>query len=519
MKGYIGIAAVVVILAALIIASGYFGLYDLLLIEEGCRIMKPVWGYYKCEKSSVPIDITDFKAVGWTNVYGTYYCTNSDIARNGIYAAGQYRSCSVSVTSPTAGSWVYKVCRGDTCDDYSGLQGGDYGTHTYYLDFGEYLVVSFQSVLVGTAQFSILEQYYQKQLVYHDWFGYESETQGIGCDIRSVLTSDKWNKLPADAKLSLNLDERQNFVVGWTDLATIGNYYTHPAYGDVYCTPQRTVYKLKPYQTANEEGETGTYYDQAGNCYIIPEANPIAIPPEVECCPGEIVGGFTCSSENKWVGADQGECCRGGICSAIHCPGGGSDFCDLSTHRVSRFECRESDGACVDVLDKYAECCPPDKGCSGNEYCDVMTYTCKDKPPGLLPCPFQCCVDPIVDTTYYQFKACDLGLACCPGGVCKTTCGIEPAEPDNEYLWLIIPILLASFALIGYLTHGILGGVIGAILGGLAGYLVFWWLSLAWWAQLLITLGLAGLGGLGLWIFGGAIAAMITAVFIGVMSR
>ncbi len=511
MKGFVAGLTGIILLTILVlaIAGNYLGWNPLGLMVGGCRIMKPVWGFYKCEKSSVPIDITDYVQTSWNtgNVYRTYYCTNLDIARNSMPTGGVQKSCAVSVTSGTAGYWVYKICSGDSCGPYSSTQGGDYDSHMIYLDFGEYAVYSFQFPIVAKSSFGIREQYFQKQLIYHDWYGYESETKGVGCDIRAVLPADEWNKLPANSKMSLNLDERQNFVVGWDDFPVIGNYYTHPAYGDVICTPNHAVYKVDSYKIADEAGEMGVYTDKGGNCYLVPDDNPVAY--NVACCPGETLEGYTCNNENKWVTLDMGECCRGGLCTALHCPGGGSDYCELSTHRAHRYECRESDGACVDVLDKYAECCPPDKGCSGDEFCNA-DYECEKKPPGLIPCPFECCVQGIVDLNYYQLKECSSGLMCCPGGVCKASCDVPP--PADNYLWLMIPILGGLFGLIGYLARDIIGGIVLGVIGGLAGYLIYWVSTLAWWAQILLFIGLGGLGALGVYIFWGIIAAVITAV-------
>jgi hypothetical protein len=502
--------AIIAVLAVAFAATG--GWQQMGLIDTGCRIMKPVWGFYKCEVASVPVDyVTENVYVNALSTeYRRYDCNNLDIARNAIQVGGQYRSCAISVTNPAGGgNWDYMICMHE-CTPYM-KAGPNYGgtTETVGLDFGEYIKIRYNGPLFGSLTYPTVGQYKQKQLVYHDWYGYESETQGIGCDIRAVLPYTEWLKLPKDSLLSLNIDQRQNFVVGWIDLPVVGNFYTHPLHGDVICTPNHVLYKVKPYTVANAAGEAGIYEDNAGNCYLIPETNPVES--NVDCCPGEVIGGYTCNNANELVGVVEGECCRGGICTALYCPGGGSEFCDLSSHTVSKFECRESDGACVDTLNKYAECCPPDIGCGGNQFCDAETYTCKDKPIGLIPCPRECCTADTIDLTYYQEHLCAGGLECCPGGYCAESCdGI----PEQDLTWLLIPVLAALLGIVGYYASGVPGAIILGILGGVIGYLVYWVSQLAWWAQILLALGLGGLGVLGIYLFAGTISAIIIAIVL-----
>lgn len=514
MNAYIyGVIGIIIVLGVLFLFTG--GDFTFQIDPATCQILKPIWGYYQCEKSSVPVDIPRFVTTPpLQNHYETYYCTNNDVAKNGYYTGQDFKSCAITTSSPTAGSWVYKVCSGIACGPYSSLQGGDYNTHTSYLDFGEYAVYSYQGG-IGQINFNNNMQYFQRQLVYRNWFGQDMQVAGVGCDMRSLLPASEWDRLPANSKQSLDMDERQNFVVGWVNLPYVGNYQNHPTYGPVMCVKTSTghaLYGINTYNTIDESGESGVYQDHAGNCYLVPTENPVATNPEIECCQGETLQGYACNSYGKWESIDVGECCVGGLCTAVHCPGQGAEYCDLTNHRVSKFVCQQSNGMCVDSINKYAECCPPDIGCSGDDYCDVTTYTCKKKPTGKLPCPFACCVDPIIDTTYYQEKPCPPGQECCPGGDCKETCGVEPPVEENDYLWLIIPLFAVLLGAVGVAYRGVLGGIILGIIGGIAGYVIFWFLTLPWWVQLLLGLGL-GAGAVALtWLFGGLIIAIIAVI-------
>lgn len=89
---------------------------------------------------------------------------------------------------------------------------------------------------------------------------------------------------------------------------------------------------------------------------------------------------------------------------------------------------------------------------------------------------------------------------------------VPPPPPiQNPWIWLWIPILALLLGAVGYKGAGLIGGIIGGIAGGIAGYAVYWFMSLPWWAQLL--LGIFGVAGTGIFIYimlfgGGAIAVL-----------
>jgi hypothetical protein len=399
-------------------------------VAPTCRIIKPTWGFYKCEKSSVENSIPKIiQTSGSNSGYGWFRCDYSDVA-------GTYQACRFYVDQLTTSEnkLYYKICSGDPCDITSTTD--ITGTLTargqeIKINFGQVITFMVQGYWPGWNTYSaqITEAYYKKQLIYHDWFGYESLTKGIGCDIRAILPSTDWNKLPKDSKTSLQMDERQNFIVGYIDLPVLGNYFTHPTYGDVVCTQQHQLYKIKLYQTATDPNTIGTYTTQNNVCYYTTEANSVA---NVECCPGETLTGYTCSNEGKLVPVDKGVCVRGGISSAQLCPGGGGYYCDITTHKAwASSTCDVNTGNCISQGQKYASCCPPSTGCAGDQYCDAVDYTCKAKPSGVIACPYECCPS---DWASYQTKLCSSNKKCC-NGVCKDSCegvNIYPPTPPSD---------------------------------------------------------------------------------------
>ena len=438
MKGMIQIIAIVLILAAL--AAGSFYVYSTnsqsdgqlsiipksLTVDPTCRIIKPTWGFYKCEKSSVIANDgagvrTTLQTGGFlVPAYAWGRCDYLDIA-------GRYQACNFHVDQSTSNVGVsYKICSGNPCD-ISDIGGASklYPGQDIKLDFGQIIAFALPGQIVGTISAQITNSYYTKNLVYHDWFNYETLSKGVGCDIRSLLPYSEWSELPIDAKTSLQLDERQNFIVGMTDLTVIGNYFTYNGQ-DVICTQQHQIFKISQYQTATDPSTQGKYTTTGGACYYTAEANPIAT---VECCPGETVAGKTCDNTGHWVGLDKGVCVRGGIASVQLCPGNGAAFCDINTHQAfSGSTCDANTGNCNAQGSRYAACCPPTSGCPGDQFCD-SDYTCKPKPTGLVTCNYECCP---ASWTTYQTKNCANGKQCCNGNCLDSCSGIDTHPSDNE---------------------------------------------------------------------------------------
>jgi hypothetical protein len=107
-------------------------------------------------------------------------------------------------------------------------------------------------------------------------------------------------------------------------------------------------------------------------------------------------------------------------------------------------------------------------------------------------------------------ESCDFIECCgnlkCVGGILGKTCQRE--QPDWSWIWIIIIAVLGLA--IGYWKLGVIGAVIGGIIGGIIGLVIFWWMGLAWWQQLLLGFGVVGGGALLFYamIFGGGLLAL-----------
>lgn len=523
MKKKSALLIVVIFGAIFVFASGFIDIPSLEFtsFESGCRIMKPVWGFYKCEQSSNTVAISGTVTSPTKNVfdpisairYKSFYCNLNDIVPNAIAkSGGGFASCSVTTDSSNMFTGVvadlyYKTCTGSACSQYWRVP---HIGHTVYLDFGEYVVYQDAGTVWGELTFAFTMNYYQKQLIYHDWFGFETQTKGVGCELGSVLGSVDYSKLPKDAKLSMDIDERLNFVVSWIDLAMVGNVFDSPKYGDdLICTPQRQFYKIKTFEIATQPDESGSYYDKGGNCYMIPEASPVA---SVECCPAEqLPGGYSCNLDGEKVSLDKGECVIGGIASAINCAGGGGYFCDLGTHNAySGSTCNSATGMCEYIGTQYAECCPPDKGCAGDQYCDIDTFKCKTKDVGLFPCNSICC-DPEYHPNH-QEKKCTTGICCPNSNTCAESldkCGAVFFIEEINWFAIIISLLAFGFITsLGLFLKNKKYLIVTGIVGAGVGYLIYWFLTLPWWASLLLTIGIVG----------GGIAILYVLMTLGILS-
>ena len=90
----------------------------------------------------------------------------------------------------------------------------------------------------------------------------------------------------------------------------------------------------------------------------------------------------------------------------------------------------------------------------------------------------------------------------------------SPPPPPVDLIWLLIPVLAVLLGIVGYYAAEVPGAIILGLLGAITGYLVYWVSQLAWWAQMLLALGLGGLGVLGVYLFAGTISAIIIAVVL-----
>jgi hypothetical protein len=220
----------------------------------------------------------------------------------------------------------------------------------------------------------------------------------------------------------------------------------------------------------------------------------LAIP--VQCCPGDSSCGPQAFCDTDYTCKATAECVSDGDC-------GHTVMCDYATTTLKTPACRN--GACV-FLEEDVDCCG-DGNCPIGYYC-ASDYTCKQETDAKKDCPFECCAN---EQEFFD-RPCVIGNVCCPDHTCQASCG--GGGDDIVWLWLIIPILAVALGAAGYYASEITGAVILGAIGGIIGYLIYWFMSLEWWAQALLFIGLGGLGALGIYLFGGVIAAIIVAFVV-----
>lgn len=166
---------------------------------------------------------------------------------------------------------------------------------------------------------------------------------------------------------------------------------------------------------------------------------------------------------------------------------------------------------------KAVDCCSS-ADCAPGYFCNVK-YECQKSQGELPDCPFACC-----DQTYnaldaqYKQKSCPTAEpVCCGDNTCAITVEACTAPPSNEaggWNWIWIVVLGVMGALIGYVAGGYIGAVAGAIIGGIAGYAVYWFMSLAWWQQLLLGIGGGILGAVAIYLLIIGIPALILLIAV-----
>jgi hypothetical protein len=226
----------------------------------------------------------------------------------------------------------------------------------------------------------------------------------------------------------------------------------------------------------------------------------LAIP--VQCCPGTSGCG-----PNAFCNPDTYVCEQTAECTAdTDC--GHTVQCDYADTTLNTPKCIS--GQCG-FDERDVECCA-DINCPVGYYC-AADYTCKEKSPVPQECPYECCEN---EQEFFD-RPCALGEICCDDHTCQVSCDGEP--PEGDLFWLIIPALAAILGVVGYFAKGAAGGLLLGVLGGVGGFVIWWFSQLGWLMQFLILIGLGGLGVVGLYLFGGIIVTVITAVVIAKVSR
>ena len=468
--------------------------WHLFQVFSGCKVIKPLWSYYSCEKS--PNMKSTYKEISTSGI-GTWQtlektiasCDANHIVPNALYNG---KSCLFEVTdfNAYANTFIY-VCNLYSCTPiaYSGNPTPEfsgkpqlYKGFIVYMDKGEYLKVKLQKPLFGDAFLKGYLKYYVKTLYLNTYTGYRKPV-GVGCNLQGLISSEEYGKLPQNAKGTLEVGDTQPFISDYQEFPHYGNVYNYNG-KEVIAVPAGNKYWLYEVKrtvipTTNDpqkaKTESGVYYAKSGACYLIPSPNPIA---EVECLPGMSLAGMVCKDWH-WVQTPTQPGSEGGECRiASDCYGGIQYSIKGDKYIVNKWAC--INGKCVLTESKEVECLPPNIGCVGNAYCDPETYTCK-KAEGALP------------DIYH---------------------GLQPEQPTFQFDWNLLALVLfpALGALLAWNKRNKARIAAGALIGLIIGIVIYWVLSLAWWQQLLLGLGLGAFGFLILYFFGGLLLLALAMV-------
>lgn len=421
-------------IALIILASSLIGIYALSnfglfqVLPLGCKIIKPTWGYFECVKSQTPIsEQFSYQSQGGIFSTTTYEisCNKADMVPEGfgsITSSFSQRpaTCKIVFTQ-TLGAKNWKWCMPNIgCNSLNWNK----PPNEVYLAYGESLRFDIVQPLYGTNVVAGNLNYYAKQLYRITWSG-RKDLLGKGCDIRNLLPSSEWNKLPKDAELSLRVGQTINFIDTFIEVPTTGNYYNYNG-KTVVAEPsgnKYNLYEINLYQQATPQ-QIGKYESKNGACYYT-LGSFVA---QVDCLPGQTFQGMTCGSDFKWHTLDKGQCIRGGIASDAYCPGGGF-YVDPTTKTISKYTCNVNTGNCDVVWQKKVECYPGKIICPADKVCDIATYTCISTPQQLAQCPYDWCPA----GSGYQQKDCPPGLQPCPDFTCKESCsGVKSIIPGQE---------------------------------------------------------------------------------------
>jgi hypothetical protein len=294
-----------------------------------------------------------------------------------------------------------------------------------YLAYGESLKFGIRKPLFGDNYVSGVISYYQKQLYKKTWTG-RKDLIGIGCDMRTLLSSSEWNKLPAGANLSLDVGQTINFVDVFIELPMVGNVMDY--YGVKVMASPTTGGKYNLYEVNLNSQATpnsaGVYNSQGGACYYVPGR----LVATVDCLPGQQAMGMACGNDFKWVTLDKGACIRGGVAYDDLCPGNGL-YIDKTSYQMIKYSCNVNTGMCDVVWKKSIQCYPGQIPCPGGYICDEGTYTCIPSEQQLKSCSYEWCPEGMG----YVKKDCPFGLKPCPDFTCREKCGeITPLIANQE---------------------------------------------------------------------------------------
>lgn len=317
-------------------------------------------------------------------LYGTYECRVEEVS-------------TLKRTIPTWVSCLQGPCATVTCN-YVDLPVGEpcifkttavlYGTNDRQVSIpnGQTKTIILSVMLPNVPNGEIW--YRGLYLQYKDPYNYLRNIKG-GCDLRkTIIGEDVYSKIPKENRdRRLKQYDVVTTIVGYGAYPYAGNYVKVGGV-DYVCRNDGITRSL--YSLAKAESLSGCYWYEDKYFKI------------VECCPGDRrADGATCTGAPgfTWtVAPEETECCSGGLCSDIKCPGSGSwDWDGWSIgSKVKFYGCNKNTGSCDVVLEKAAQCNPfTNLGCAMNQRCDSVTLTCRDTPQPMATCTeagYQCCL-------------------------------------------------------------------------------------------------------------------------------
>jgi len=306
----------------------------------------------------------------------------------------------------------------------------------------------------------------------------------------------------------LEFDDWVNYVAHWAEGPAELNLLTYTDGNKYYCQPGlgngATLFSL------------GEIKLESG-CYKYP-SSPTSI--KIDCCPGMKTANAICK-DFKWEPILIGDCdltrpcstgyeCQQNKCvikaeclSTLDCYGDGDWGVDYSTaaNDVVRYACEG--GKCVLKERKEVECTPPDVGCRSGYVCSPKDgFKCIKQSGPELKCGDGICSKPYEDEIN-----------------CAADCKTQPFDFQS---WLIPAILGLLGGFIAYLKlekrekstriiGAIIGGIVVAVLVKVILDFIF---GIQWWQWLIV----GALGGIGIYLFGGAILTVII-ILISILKR
>lgn len=274
----------------------------------------------------------------------------------------------------------------------------------------------------------------------------------------------------------LAYDDWVNYLAGWSYVVEgLDSRYVADYNGqDAYCIAG-TIYSLKDVDTLN------------GACYSV-QSSVIG---NEDCCPGMVVGNQVCGNDFQYHNQGSGEIeCYTDLNCFVPIATGTEYVPDYGTSDLDVVKWQCISNKCEVVDRKAVQCVPPNVGCPDGQVCNPNKgFICENQiGPGIE------CGDGICSPPYESAVTCPQDCS-------------NPTLWTWDFLWIIGLALIGAG--IGFAVGKWKGLMAGAGIGTVIGLVIYWFVGLSWWQQIL--LGIGGVAGTGfiIYLFGGAILSFI----------